>query len=81
MDQIEGSNEKNLEGQPEEKVVMEIIITKDGQVRVKSPILGDKAACYGILQVAQDAIREFHKPQIIRPNQHGIMNFIKNGKK
>lgn len=77
---IIGQNEANAEGQPEEQIVMQIYLSRDGQLRVKTPILNDKTACYGILELAKDAIRDAHKPQIVKPNG-AIMNFIRNGKK
>lgn len=71
-------NETNAAGQPDERIVMQIMMTKEGQLKVVSPIIADKAACYGILELAKDAIREAHKPQIIKPG--GMLNFVRNGK-
>lgn len=68
---------KNEEVQ-EDKIVMQIILTKDGQLKVISPVLQDKTACYGLLEQAKDAIREAHSPRIVKPG--GILRFARNGR-
>ena len=51
-----------------------ITLTPDGKVGVGGPI-NDKLLCYGLLESAKDAIRDFKMPQdkIIKP--HGILDF------
>ncbi len=72
-------NETNEAGQPDERVVMQLILTKEGQLKVVSTFIGDKMACYGLLEVAKDAIRELHAPKLIKA-PGGMMNFIRNGR-
>lgn len=72
-------NDKNAEGQPEERVVMQLTIDKEGNLKVYSPMLGDKTAMYGLLEVARDAIQDLHKPKI-QKHIGGIMGFARNGK-
>ena len=36
---------------------------ENGAVNVNGPI-GDKIACYGVLEAAKDAIRDWHKQQL-----------------
>jgi hypothetical protein len=50
-------------------VLMEIVVRMDpqGNVRVDGP-LGNKALCYGMLEAAKDAIREWRPPEIVVPD-------------
>jgi len=76
-------NEQLEPVEPEFKTVMEIKISKDGRCQVTGPV-HDKVASYGILEIARDAISDFHKqqkgPQIHKP-EHRIMDFLRSGKK
>lgn len=76
---IIGKNDANTAAQPETRIVMQIELTKEGQMKVSSPFIQDKTVCYGLLELAKDAVRDHHKPQIVKPNG-GIMNFIRNHK-
>ena len=69
--------------EPTERVVLTISINKDGQLKVETSLLADKAACYGILEIAKELISDAHrnmKPNIVKPSG-GMMNFLRNGKK
>lgn len=71
-------NEKPApESVPEEKLMMAIYTTSDGRLKIMSPILNDKFACYGLLETVKDYIREQNKPKIVPVG--GIMNFARNG--
>lgn len=72
-------NEANEKAQGDESVALQIILTKDGGVRIQGPVLADRMASYGLLEIAKDMIREMHTPKIIKPNG-GILNFARNGK-
>jgi len=78
MDDLK-QNDANEAAQPEEKVVMQIMITKDGQVKVAG-MINDKIAAFGILEVAKECITAYHeaaKPKIVKaPN--GVINFARN---
>lgn len=77
----EALNEKPAEAQPEEKIVMQIILTRSGQVKVQGGIIADKIASYGLLQCAIEEIRKYNEPKIVKP-VGGVMNFIRgNGHK
>ena len=73
-------SEKPAETQPDEKIVMQIILTRSGQVKVQGGIIADKIAAYGLLQCAIEEIRKHNEPKIVKP-VGGVMNFIRgNGK-
>lgn len=40
-----------------ETVALQIILMPDGSIKVVSPLITDKMACYGLLEVAKDAIK------------------------
>lgn len=83
MDSSEIKNETNQDGQPEERVVMQIILTKDGSMKVNSAVLMDEMACFGILEKAKQTIIEHHKQirsKLVKPD-HRIMDFLRNGKR
>lgn len=73
-------NESNEVAQPKEQVLMQIIITVDGQIKVHGAILNDRAASYGVLEVAKDAVRELHTPKVLRP-QGNFLQSLRNGGK
>lgn len=76
-------NETNQESQPEERTVLQIILSKDGEVRVRGVLLSDEVACYGLLKKAEQIIAENHQAarvKLVKPNG-GIMSFIRNGRK
>lgn len=56
-------NDATEAAQPDERVVMQFIMKKDGQMIVESPVLGDKLACYGIIEHAKDIVRAMHTPK------------------
>lgn len=73
-------NETNFEGQPDQKVVMQIFITKEGKVRV-SGMIDDKTIALGLLEVAKMELQEHWarlETKIVKPN--GIMGFVRNGR-
>ena len=63
-------------------VKIEIEIHEDGQLSIKSPILGDTMMMLGILEMCKATVLQFKANQtnIIKP-RGGIMNFIKGGKR
>lgn len=79
---MEGPTETTHDSQPQERVVLSIIITKEGQVKVTSPLMQDEIACYGLLQKAHDLIHDAHKQaehKIIRP-QGNMLDALRNGR-
>jgi len=62
---------------PDETVGLSLILTKDGKLKVV-----DKMAAYGLLELAKDAIRDAHRPVIIKP-EHRLSDFLRgqNGKR
>ena len=73
-------NDATEQAQPKEQVLMQIIITVDGQIKVQGTILNDRAASYGVLEVAKDAVRELHTPKVLRP-QGNFLAGLRNGGK
>jgi hypothetical protein len=73
-------NESNEQAQPTEQVMIQIILTVDGQVKVTGPALADKTAFYGLLEVAKDACREMHTPKVLRPQGNFLQGLRMNGK-
>lgn len=61
------TNDMNETAQPEETVVLQIILTKNGAVKIQGPMLVDRTACYGLLETAKDMVREMHAPKIVKP--------------
>ena len=72
----ESTPEQVPNGEVDKNISIVITLTPDGKVGVGGPI-NDKLLCYGLLESAKDAIRDFKMPQdkIIKP--HGIMDFAK----
>ena len=64
---------------PQEKVMIQIILTVDGQVRVAGPALADKTAFYGLIEVAKDAVRDLHTPKVLRPQGNFLAGLRSNG--
>lgn len=74
------TNEANGEAQPQETVAIKIILTKEGQLRVESPFIGDRTAMYGMLETAKDAVREaHHRSPIIKPQGNFLGGLRENG--
>ena len=76
-------NDASIEAQPDETTVLEVILTKAGAVKVKSIVINDKVTCLGFLEIAKQTLQKHWDSQEVKihaPN-HGIMNFIRNGKK
>ena len=65
------------EGAPRELVKLTISLLSDGQVTVNGP-LTEKMQCYGMLECARDAIREYKSPvkriefERIQPPVNGV---------
>ena len=72
------SNEKNEQGQPEEVVMVRIVMRKDGSLNIDGLSLTDRTLAYGLLETAKDMIREMHTPKIVKP-MGGMINFARNG--
>lgn len=47
--------------EPTERVVIQISLTKQGQVKVEGLCLNDKTMTYGLLEMAKEAVYEMHK--------------------
>lgn len=73
-------NEGNEQAQPDQTVMFQIVINKDGNVGIAGPILADKTACYGLIETAKDILRDMHKPTLVKPNGK-VIDFIRNGGK
>lgn len=72
--------ENRLENEEiKETIAIQIILMSDGQIKVVGPLLGDKTACYGLLELAKDAIRELHTPKITKPSG-GLINHLRRFK-
>lgn len=68
---------------PDERIVMSIIMTKEGKIKVQSVVLMDDTLCFGLLEKAKQEIIKHHeqiKSKIVKPS-HGIMDFVRNGRK
>lgn len=63
-------------------VKLEIELFEDGQLSVKCPILADTMLMLGMCEMAKAVAFQYKANQsnIIKP-KHGIMNFIKGGKR
>ncbi len=72
----------NTEGSKE--TVLTLVISLNavtGGINVNGPI-NDRVLCYGILEMAKDAIRKHNEAKVIPLNgNHRIMDFIRGGKK
>lgn len=72
--------EANKDGQPEEQVMLQIIMRVDGQMRVVGPLVSDEVACYGILEKAKQMVAQLHnKPQILKPQGNFLAGLRGNG--
>lgn len=79
MTQVE---ETNAEGQPDQRVIMEIILTKTGDIQVRG-LIDDKTMCLGIIEVAKLKLQDHWKSletKLVKPNG-GIINFMRHGHK
>lgn len=72
-------DDANQDAQPEERQLIEILLTKDGQIKVRGSVIGDRTAAYGILETAKDAIRELHTPKVIKPQGNFLGGLRRNG--
>lgn len=78
MDEIQ----PQIDNEPDEKVVMQLILTKSGQLRVIGSVINDKILSYGLLELAKSTLEKFWKEsesKIIK-SPGGIMGFVRNGK-
>ena len=82
------ANESN-EVNPEQKIELPRLIiqmNENGSITVSGPI-NDKILSFGMLEGAKDAIRDhIHKSQqalLVQPNgnKHGLLNYLRNGKR
>lgn len=67
MSELEGDST------PQEIIAIQIILTKDGGIKLAGPTLADRTAAYGLIETAKDMIREMHTPKIVKPRMGGIM--------
>lgn len=72
-------NDATKDAQPKERVVLQIIITIDGEMRVQGPLLGDEVAALGMLQKAQHMISELHRPKVVKPVGNFLQGLRQNG--
>jgi hypothetical protein len=54
-------------GQQPAAVVLTITYTPDGNVNVNGPI-ANKVLCYGMLELAKDAIRRYNPNRVVQPS-------------
>ena len=73
-------NDANEATQPEEQIMFTIAMNKNGQIGIGGIALGDKAVCYGLLEVAKDMLREMHTPKIQPVTNGGFRKFLANGR-
>ena len=72
-------NEANEKAQPEQTIMFQIAMDKSGNIGIGGVAIGDKAVCYGLMEVAKDMLREMHSPKIVKPIG-GLMNHLRNGR-
>lgn len=73
----------DLTPEPDEKVVLEVILSKEKGVLVRSVMLFDQMACLGLLEMAKVEVNKHHAAlasKIVKPNR-GLMSYLKNGQK
>lgn len=74
-------NETSAEGQPDERIVMQLILTKDGQLKVGGPGCTDKIMALGLLELAKTTLQTFWAKSEIKLHKPGAMlNFARNGR-
>ena len=67
--------------EPTESVVMQLILTKSGKLKVQG-MIDDKIVALGLLELAKDTLFKYWEDQeiVIHKGDHKILNFIRNGK-
>lgn len=78
-DVIPVNNETPKPKEPKEKVVMQIILLPDGNIKLAG-MIQDKVFAYGLLMTALDLVRDYNAPKIVKA-PGGLMHFVRNGKK
>lgn len=73
------AEEVKKEDETSPRKVFEIWMTRDGKIAVHSSLLNDKIACYGLLEAAKDAVREYGKPALVKGNGFipNLRNYLK----
>ena len=66
--------------EPQEKVIFQVILNREGQMKIAGILLVDEINALGVLEKCKQMISDGHKPKIVQPTG-GIMRFIKNGKR
>lgn len=51
---------------PDQIVITVTFSTRDGSVNVNGPV-ADKVFCYGVLEMAKDAVRRYNPNRIVQP--------------
>lgn len=64
--------------EPEQKLMLQIFLTRQGQLLVNSVFLKDKILCYGLLELAKETIQDAskEKPRIVLAQN--FMNGLRN---
>lgn len=70
-------NDAPAEAQPEWTPLITVLINKTGAIKVESRVLHDKAACYGLLEVARDAIQDAHRSGVQK--KHSFLDGLRRG--
>lgn len=73
------ANDANKDAQLKERVMLQIIITVDGEIKVTGPILGDEVASLGMLEKAKQMIADLHKPKVLKPQGNFLQGLRGNG--
>lgn len=67
--------------EPDEKLMIQVYLTKEGAVKVQGAIINDPMAFYGLMEMANQSVMDYHKmksqSKIIKGNGHGIMDFAR----
>lgn len=65
---------------PKEQILLTVLITPNGQIKLEGPILNDEVTAYGILEKAKMLIADAHKqPKIVKPVGNFLQGLRENG--
>jgi len=65
---------------PKEQILLSILITPDGKIKLEGPILNDDVTAYGILEKAKMLIADAQRqPKLIKPVGNFLQGLRENG--